>query len=85
MNKTQSGIPSPASPSPASPYGFPPFMRTEELAERLHLRAKTLAQYRVTGEGPTYIRAGPRCILYEAKAVEDWLAKGRRNSTSAAA
>ena len=60
-------------------------MRTTELAERLRLKAKTLAEYRVTGEGPEFIKAGPRLCIYTAAAVEAWLAKGRRSSTSEAA
>lgn len=60
-------------------------MRTTELAERLHLKPKTLAEYRVSGAGPDFLRAGPRLVLYEAAAVEAWLAKGRRASTSEAA
>jgi hypothetical protein len=70
-------------PSPASSSGFPPFMRPAELAERLHLKPKTLAEYRVTGEGPEFIKAGPRLCIYTAGAVEAWLAKGRRSSTAA--
>jgi hypothetical protein len=69
---------------PVSPSGFPPFMRPAELAERLRLKTKTLAEYRIKSEGPAYIKAGPRLVLYTAAAVEEWLAKGRRNSASIA-
>jgi hypothetical protein len=68
---------------PLSPSGFPPFMRPTELAELLRLKPKTLAEYRISGEGPEFIKAGPRLCLYTAAAVEAWLQKGRRNSTSA--
>jgi predicted DNA-binding transcriptional regulator AlpA len=60
-------------------------MRPSELSERLHLKPKTLAGYRMTGEGPEFIKTGPRLVLYTAAAVEDWLAKRRRNSTAEAA
>ena len=75
----------PGALDPVSSSGFPPFMRPTELAELLRLKPKTLAEYRVTGEGPEFIKAGPRLCLYTASAVEAWLAKGRRTSTSAAA
>jgi hypothetical protein len=71
--------------NPTSPNGFPPFMRPAELAQLLHLKPKTLAEYRVSGEGPEFIKAGPRLCIYTAAAVEAWLAKGRRTSTSAVA
>lgn len=80
MSETKTDITSPVSQS-----GFPPFMRPAELAERLHLKPKTLAEYRVSGEGPEFIKAGPRLCIYTAAAVEAWLAKGRRTSTSATA
>lgn len=69
---------------PVSPSGFPPFMRPAELAERLHLKPKTLAEWRVSGEGPVFTKAGPRLCIYSAAAVEAWLAKGQRTSTAAA-
>ncbi len=69
----------------SSPGGFPPFMRPAELAERLHLKPKTLAEWRARGTGPEHIKTGPRLVLYTAAAVEAFLAKGRRNSTAEAA
>ena len=60
-------------------------MRPDALANILGLKPKTLAEYRVTGEGPEFIKAGPRLCIYTAAAVEAWLAKGRRSSTSEAA
>lgn len=71
--------------SQVSPSGFPPFMRPNELAERLHLKPKTLAEHRMKGTGPEFLKTGPRLVLYTAAAVEAWLAKGRRNSTAEAA
>ena len=68
-----------------SASAFPPFMRPAELAEMLHLKPKTLAEHRMKGTGPEFIKTGPRLVLYTAAAVEAWLAKGRRNSTAEAA
>lgn len=68
-----------------SPNGFPPFMRPKVLAALTGIPEKTWAEFRCTGEGPEYVKAGPRLVLYTASAVEAFLAKGRRTSTSAAA
>jgi predicted DNA-binding transcriptional regulator AlpA len=67
---------------PTSASGLPPFMRPNELAQLLHLKPKTLAEWRARSTGPAFIKTGPRLVLYTAAAVEAFLAKGRRNSTS---
>ena len=63
---------------------FPAFMRPRELAALLHLKEKTLAEWRVTGVGPAHIKCGPRLCLYAGSSVREWLAKGQRTSTAAA-
>jgi len=78
-------LPANDTPDPTSPSGFPPFMRSAELAKLIRLKPKTLAEYRSNGEGPEYIKAGPRLCIYTAAAVEAWLDKNRRASTSVAA
>jgi hypothetical protein len=40
-----------------------------------------LNKLRVTGEGPVFIRLGRR-IVYDSGDLDDWLAAGRRRSTS---
>lgn len=69
---------------PVSANGLPPFMRPNELAQLLHLKPKTLAEWRARGTGPEFLKAGPRLCIYTAAAVEAFLAKGRRNSTAEA-
>jgi len=71
-------------PAPISAHGFPAIMDPAELAARLKMSPKTLAEYRQSGEGPQYISVSRRCVRYTAAAVEDWLANRRRASTSAA-
>lgn len=68
--------------APVSANGFPAFSRPNELASRLGLSPKTLAEWRMNGTGPEYVAAGARCILYPAISVERWLASRQRASTS---
>jgi hypothetical protein len=54
-----------------------------ELAERLAVSLRSLERWRVTGEGPAYLRVGARRILYPLPAVEAW--EGARQHASRAA
>ena len=51
------------------------------LAARLHITERTLSEWRITGRGPRYIRAGRR-PLYTPAAIDDWLLGQERESTS---
>lgn len=42
------------------------------LAERLNVSLRSVERWRVTGEGPAYIRAGARKVLYPLPEVERW-------------
>lgn len=46
----------------------------EEVAEALHTTTASLAQMRYRGEGPRFIRAGRRRVLYRWSDIEEWLA-----------
>lgn len=52
-----------------------------ELAERLAVSRGTLANWRVRGSGPPFIRVGRR-IRYRREAVDEWLARREFSSTS---
>jgi predicted site-specific integrase-resolvase len=54
------------------------------VAEALGVSVATLARWRCTGSGPTYIKAGGR-IGYEAEDLEAFKARNRRASTARAA
>jgi hypothetical protein len=51
----------------------------EELAERWRISKGTLANWRVSGEGPRYIKFGRR-VLYPLSEVEAFERKSLRNS-----
>jgi len=56
------------------------FLDTQQAARMLGLSAKTLARYRVTGEGPVFYRFGNR-IRYLRDDLKVWWEKRRRTST----
>jgi predicted DNA-binding transcriptional regulator AlpA len=50
----------------------------EEVAETLHTTTAGLAQLRYRGEGPKFVRAGRRRVLYRWSDVEDWIEASTR-------
>lgn len=57
---------------------------TRQAAAYLGLGASTLEKFRMTGNGPVYLKIGRRC-LYAQGDLDAWLAKHRRTSTTCAA
>jgi predicted DNA-binding transcriptional regulator AlpA len=56
-------------------------MTEREAAAYLKVSAKRLANGRVYGDGPDFVKLG-RSVRYERAALDRWIAKGRRRSTS---
>ena len=56
-------------------------MTTAEAATYVGLSRRTLERYRVTGEGPTYLKNGGR-VFYRQADLDQWLENNRRRSTS---
>ena len=50
-------------------------------AERLDLAKGTLAKWRVTGEGPQFIKVG-RAVRYDPTDLDRWLDARKQGSTS---
>ena len=48
-------------------------MTEAELARLLHVSLSTVKRLRVSGEGPPYVKIGPRAIRYRREDVEAWL------------
>lgn len=53
----------------------------KELAERWHVSIGTLANWRVTGEGPTFLKFGRR-VLYPLKEIEAFEQMRLRKNTA---
>jgi predicted DNA-binding transcriptional regulator AlpA len=56
-------------------------LREGDAAAYLGLSVKTLQKWRLTGQGPEFIKQG-RCVRYALQALEAWLDRCRRKSTS---
>lgn len=53
-----------------------------ELAERLGVSVGTLANWRLRGGGPAYIKLSGRAVRYRPRAVEKWISEREVSSTS---
>ena len=58
------------------------FLRPHDAAEIVKLSTSTLAKMRMRGDGPVYIKAGPKIVLYKVTDLFDWLSTRSRISTS---
>ena len=57
-------------------------LTVEEAAARLKISKHTLNHWRVTGEGPPFVKYGPRLVRYIDRALDDWAVARTRGSTS---
>jgi predicted DNA-binding transcriptional regulator AlpA len=56
-------------------------IKPAEVAAKLSIGENTLAKWRLTGKGPSYVKVGAR-VMYDAATVEAWIASRVRLSTS---
>ena len=63
---------------------IPTLLDPVELSEKIGVGVGCLAKWRLTGEGPTFIRVGRR-IHYDPRDVDAWLTSRKLTSTSIAA
>ena len=57
------------------------YLNTREAAEHLGLSTRTLDRYRVSGDGPVFLKLGGR-VGYLREDLDEWLRTRRRTSTS---
>jgi len=57
-------------------------LTVEQAAARLQISKHTLNRWRVTGEGPPFVKYGPRLVRYEESVLETWERARTRRSTS---
>ena len=50
-------------------------LNSAQAAERLNVSARTLERWRVTGEGPEFVRVGARKVGYAPAACDAWMAR----------
>ena len=53
---------------------MPDYLTPIEFCEHYHVAPRTAERWRTTGEGPAFVRAGPRKILYRTADCERWAA-----------
>ena len=58
-------------------------IRAKEAAKFIGVAEATLAQWRMTGEGPQFVKNGPRQVLYRIGDIKAWIDKNVVASTSA--
>lgn len=64
----------------SEPRRSPEHLCTKDLATRLGLHHNTLIKWRITGNGPPFIKVGRR-VVYRWWEVEAWLTKHARTNT----
>jgi predicted DNA-binding transcriptional regulator AlpA len=57
-------------------------LRTHQAAPYVGLTKSTLAKMRIRGDGPPYMKVGPRVVIYDQDELDAWLAARSRRSTS---
>jgi len=57
-------------------------MRTPEAANYVALAESTLTKMRLTGDGPLFVKVGPRAVAYRKADLDAWLDARVRRSTS---
>jgi predicted DNA-binding transcriptional regulator AlpA len=57
-------------------------LRTPGAAEYVGLSDSTLEKFRLTGDGPKFVRIGVRAVGYRIEDLDAWLAERVRRSTS---
>lgn len=48
-------------------------LSAEDASKRLGLAKSTLAKMRLRGDGPTYIKLGPRRVAYRENDLAEWI------------
>ena len=51
-----------------------PYLDESEFSERYHVSRRTAQRWRSTGDGPPFVRIGPRRVLYRLEDCEAWAA-----------
>lgn len=59
----------------------PQLLSPDQAALRLRVATNTLAKWRVSGEGPDFIKIGSR-VFYEQGDLFDWIEAQKRSNTS---
>ncbi len=50
------------------------YLTEAQVSERYQIPARSLQRWRVTGQGPAFVRFGPRRVRYRLDDIEAWAA-----------
>jgi len=50
------------------------YLNEAAAARHLNVSQRSLQRWRVSGDGPPFVRVGPRRVLYDAVAIDRWTA-----------
>lgn len=65
-----------------TPHQHRRILRTKEAAQKLGLQPSTLEKWRVTGDGPPYIRLSARAIGYLDDVLDQWIIQRSQLNTA---
>lgn len=51
------------------------YLNEDEFCERYGIRSRTAQRWRTTGDGPAFVRLGPRRVAYRLSDCEKWAAE----------
>jgi predicted DNA-binding transcriptional regulator AlpA len=51
-----------------------PYLGEKAFSERYHISQRTVQRWRSTGDGPPFVRVGPRRVVYRLPDCEAWAA-----------
>ena len=62
----------------------PRILRTPQAAGYVGLSESSLEKKRLTGDGPDFVRLGPRAIGYDIRALDEWIDQRGRSTRDSA-
>ncbi len=57
----------------AAPWHVPTLLDSRAVSELLGVKPSTLAQWRLNGGGPPFVKLGARCVRYRPEVVAAWI------------
>ena len=65
---------------PANSNAPDEYVDDKALAKMIGMSLETVQQWRTRGEGPPFVKVGPRCVRYRTGDVRDWMSANTRSA-----
>lgn len=69
-------------PDTSKPVFLELLMSTALAASYLKISPRALEKWRLTGEGPVFVKVSPKCVRYRLQDLKEFVEKRLRKSTS---